>query len=202
MEENNKSLPRAKKIEIFEKEFLPHIEALKTFAFYLTYDEEEANDLVQDTYLKAFRFIEKYDKGTNAKAWLFKILKNAYINNYRKKSKQPDKVDFEEVVNYHESDDLSQNQYSHLKEEIVENMMGDEITRALNALPPEFRTVILLADVEDFSYKEMAKILDIPVGTVRSRLFRARNMLKDFLKKYALSLGYKDYRTGKNNEEE
>ena len=202
MEENNNSISREKKIEIFEKEFLPHIEALKTFAFYLTYDEEEANDLVQDTYLKAFRFIEKYDKGTNAKAWLFKILKNAYINNYRKKSKQPDEVDFEEVINYHESDDLSKSQYSYLKEEIVENMMGDEITRALNALPPEFKTVILLADVEDFSYKEMAKILDIPVGTVRSRLFRARNMLKEFLKKYAFSLGYKDYRSGKKNEEE
>ncbi len=201
MTERKNPISREQKIEIFEREFLPHIEALKTFAFYLTYDEDEANDLVQDTYLKAFRFIEKYDKGTNAKAWLFKILKNAYINEYRKKSKQPDKVDFDEVINYHESDDLAQNKYFDLQEEIVENMMGDEITRALNSLPSEFRTVILLADIENFSYKEMAKILDIPVGTVRSRLFRARNMLKELLKKYALSLGYKDYR-GHNKEEE
>ncbi len=200
MMENGNSISREKKIEIFEREFLPHIEALKTFAFYLTYDEDEANDLVQDTYLKAFRFIEKYDKGTNAKAWLFKILKNAYINDYRKKSKQPDKVDFEEVINYHESEDLAQNRYFDLQEQIVENMMGDEITRALNSLPSEFRTVILLADIENFSYKEMAKILDIPVGTVRSRLFRARNMLKELLKKYAFSLGYKDYRGRKEEE--
>ncbi len=200
MTEKKNSMSREQKIEIFEKEFLPHIEALKTFAFYLTYDEDEANDLVQDTYLKAFRFIDKYDKGTNAKAWLFKILKNAYINDYRKKSKQPDKVDFNEVINYHESDDLAQSKYFDLQEEIVENMMGDEITKALNSLPSEFKTVILLADIENFSYKEMAKILDIPVGTVRSRLFRARNMLKELLKKYALSLGYKDYR--KYNKEE
>lgn len=201
MMEDKSPISREKKIEIFENELLPHIEALKTFAFYLTYDEEEANDLVQDTYLKAFRFIEKYDKGTNAKAWLFKILKNAYINEYRKKSKQPDKVDFEEVINYHESDDLAQNKYYDLEEQIVENMMGDEIVRALNSLPSEFKTVILLADIENFSYKEMAVILDIPVGTVRSRLFRARNMLKELLKKYAFSLGYKDYR-GQNKEEE
>lgn len=200
MTKDRNPISREKKIEIFENEFLPHIEALKTFAYYLTYDEEDANDLVQDTYLKAFRFAEKYDRGTNAKAWLFKILKNAYINDYRKKSKQPDKVDFEEVINYHKSDDASQNKYLNLKEELFENIMGDEITMALNSLPPEFRTVILLADIEDFSYKEMAKILDIPIGTVRSRLFRARNLLKELLKKYAFSLGYKDYR-GKSEEE-
>lgn len=201
MSDSKKPISRKKKIEIFEKEFLPYIDALKTFAFYLTYDENEADDLVQETYLKAFRFIEKYDKGTNAKAWLFKILKNAYINQYRKKSKQPDKVDFDEVVNYHESDDLAQNKYFDLQEQIMETMMGDEITKALNSLPQEFRSVILLADIENFTYKEMAKILDIPIGTVRSRLFRARNLLKELLKKYAFSLGYKDYR-GRYKEEE
>ncbi len=200
MSEEKGKLTREEKIEIFEKEFLPHVEALKTFAYYLTYNDNDANDLVQETYMKAFRFAEKFDKGTNAKAWLFRILKNAYINDYRKKSKQPDRVDFEDVINYHKSDDVSDNKYLNLKEESIEEMMGDEITKAINSLPPEFRTVILLADIEDFSYKEISKIIDVPIGTVRSRLFRARNTLKDLLKKYAFSLGYKDYRSGKEEE--
>jgi len=199
MSKEEKTLTRKKKIEIFEKEFLPHIEALKTFAFYLTYNDNDANDLVQETYLKAFRFAEKFDLGTNAKAWLFRILKNAYINEYRKKSKQPGRVDFEDVINYHKSDDVSNSKYLELREESFDNKMGDEITMAINSLPQEFRTVILLADIEDFSYKEISKIIGIPIGTVRSRLFRARNTLKELLKKYALSLGYKDYR---NKEEE
>ena len=200
-------LDRKSKIEIFEKEFLPHIEALKTFAFYLTYDEEDANDLVQDTYLKAYKFIEKYDTGTNAKAWLFRILKNAYINDYRRMSKRPDKVGYEDISNYHQGD-TGENSFADLSEDMFENIMGDEVTKALNILPPEFKTVILLADLEDFSYKEIARILEIPVGTVRSRLFRARNLLKEILKKYATSLGYKDYRGGydkddmENGEEE
>ena len=202
MTKKKDNISREKKIEIFEKEFLPHIDALKTFAFYLTYNDEDANDLVQETYLKAFRFAEKYNKGTNSKAWLFRILKNAYINAYRKKSKQPDRVDFEEVVNYHKSDDASQNKYLNLKEEeLFENIMGDEITKAISSLPAEFRTVILLADIEDFSYKEIAKIINIPIGTVRSRLFRARNTLKELLKKYAFSLGYKDFRGSEYEEE-
>lgn len=190
-----------KRIEIFEKEFLPHIEALKTFAFYLTYDEEDTNDLVQDTYLKAFKFVDKYDKGTNSKAWLFKILKNAYINEYRKKSRQPDRVDFEEVIHYHNDDDNLDNRYLDLKEEEFDSIMGDEVTQAINALPAEFRTVILLADIEDFSYREMSVILEVPLGTVRSRLFRARNSLKELLKNYAGTLGYKNLRGNKPEEE-
>jgi RNA polymerase sigma-70 factor (ECF subfamily) len=190
-----------KRIEIFEKEFLPHIEALKTFAYYLTYDEEDTNDLVQDTYLKAFKFVDKYDKGTNSKAWLFKILKNAYINEYRKKSRQPDRVDFEEVIHYHNDDDNLDNRYLDLKEEEFDSIMGDEVTQAINALPAEFRTVILLADIENFSYKEMSVILEVPLGTVRSRLFRARNALKELIKNYAGSLGYKNLRGNKTEEE-
>ena len=193
---------------IFEEEFLPHIDALKTFAYHLTYNEEDANDLVQETYLKGIRFIDKYDEGTNAKAWLFKILKNAYINEYRKKSKRPTKVDFEDVVSYHDSETDVLPGYLDLREEIFENMMGDEVTIAINSLPIDFRTVILLCDVEGFTYEEISKIIDVPIGTVRSRLFRARNMLKDKLKSYALKIGYKDYRGSKSkanterNEEE
>jgi len=192
-----------KKNQLFERELLPHIDALKTFAFHLTYNENDADDLVQETYMKAYRFIDKYIEGTNAKAWLFKILKNAYINEYRKKSKRPTKVDFEDIISYHDSDDKSNTSYLDLREEIFENMMGDEVTNAINKLPIDFRTVILLCDVEGFTYEEISKIINVPIGTVRSRLFRARNMLKEKLKEYAKTMGYKDVRGAKaKNEEE
>lgn len=181
---------------IFEEEFLPHADALNTFAYHLTYNDDDANDLVQEAFLKAYRFIDKYDVGTNAKAWLFKILKNAFINQYRKKTKQPIKVDYEEVISYHDGEnDSTYASYMDLREEMFEHMMGDEVTNAINALPIDFRTVILLCDIENFTYEEISKIVDIPVGTVRSRLHRARNMLKDQLKNYAHSLGYKDKRS-------
>jgi len=180
--------------EIFKKELLPHIDSLHTFAYHLSYNEEDANDLVQETYLKAYRFIEKYREGTNAKAWLFKILKNAYINQYRKKSKRPKKVDFEDIVKYQDSDIAGFTTYEDLRVELFENMMGDEVTIAINTLPIDFRTVILLCDIEGFTYEEISKIIDVPIGTVRSRLFRARNLLKEKLKAYAEKLGFTDKR--------
>jgi RNA polymerase sigma factor (sigma-70 family) len=179
---------------IFEEELLPHVAALQTFAYHLTYNQEDADDLVQETYLKAYRFIEKYEKGTNAKAWLFKILKNAFINEYRKKSKQPTKVDFEDIVAYHDTDDHRVIGYSDLREEIFLHMMGDEVTSAINSLPIDFRTVILLCDIEGFTYQEISAIIDVPLGTVRSRLFRARNLLKEKLTDYASKHGYTDIR--------
>jgi len=195
-------LDKNKKDQVFENELLPHIDALKTFAFHLTYNENDADDLVQETYMKAYRFIDKYIEGTNAKAWLFKILKNAYINEYRKKSKRPKQVDFEDIVSYHDSDDSSSTSYLDLREEIFQNMMGDEVTIAINRLPIDFRTVILLCDVEGFTYEEISKIINVPIGTVRSRLFRARNMLKEKLKKYAESKGFRDVRGSKTESEE
>lgn len=194
---------KTKAESVFEKELFPHIDALKTFAYHLTYDEDDANDLVQETYMKAHRFIDKYIEGTNAKAWLFKILKNAYINEYRKKSKRPTRVDFEDIVSYHNSDSVIPG-YLDLREEIFDGMMGDEVTTAINSLPIDFRTVVLLCDVEGFTYEEISKIIDVPIGTVRSRLFRARNMLKDKLKTYAQKFGYEDKRKGGvgNKEEE
>ena len=197
-----KPLNKERQRRIFEEELFPHMDALKTFAFHHSYNEEDANDLVQETYLKAHRFIDKYIEGTNAKAWLFKILKNAYINEYRKKSKRPTKVDFEDIVSYHDSEDSSGTGYLDLREEIFENMMGDEVTVAINSLPIDFRTVVLLCDVEGFTYEEISKIIDVPIGTVRSRLFRARNMLKEKLKKYAENLGYEDKRGQKKNTDE
>jgi RNA polymerase sigma-70 factor (ECF subfamily) len=181
------------KYKIFDEEFMPHINSMYNFAFRLTMDEDDANDLVQDTYLKAFRFINSFQKGTNAKAWLFRILKNSFINDYRKKSKEPAKVDYQEVETFYNSEDAeADNITPDLRSESLSEMIGDEVANALNSLAVDFRTVIILCDIEGFTYEEMAKILDIPIGTVRSRLHRARNLLKDKLRNYAKTMGYDD----------
>lgn len=178
--------------ELFEKELLPHADALYNFAYHLTYSDADANDLVQETFMKAFRSIDSYHQGTNAKAWLFKILKNAFINEYRRKSKLPDTVNYEDYLGYEDADEENNiTGVIDVKEDVFAGMMGDEVTQALNSLPDEFRTVILLCDMEGFSYEEIAKIVDIPIGTVRSRLHRARNMLKEKLKTYANKMGFK-----------
>lgn len=198
-------MAKTKSQQIFEKELFPHMEALKTFAYHLTYNEEDADDLVQETYLKAHKFIENYDAGTNAKAWLFKILKNAYINDYRKKVRRPTKVDLDDLISIRDGENPNSHTFHDLRQVIFDNTMGDEVTMAMNSLPIEFRTVILLCDIENFSYDEIAKILELPIGTVRSRLFRARNMLKEKLKQYAINMGYKDMRglrRGEYGEEE
>ncbi len=185
------------KYKVFDQEFMPHIDSMYNFAFKLTNDEDDANDLVQDTYLKAFRFINSFERGTNAKAWLFRILKNSFINDYRKKSKEPSKVDYQEIETVYNSNEDFGSEVEHttdLRYEAVQDMIGDEVATALNSLPVDFRTVIILCDIEGFTYEEMAKILDIPIGTVRSRLHRARNLLKDKLRSYALSMGFKEFK--------
>lgn len=180
--------------QLFEQEFMPHLDALYNFAFHLTQSEEDANDLVQDTFLKAYRFIESYERGTNAKAWLFKILKNSFINEYRRKVRQPADVDFEEYVAYQDAEDSTQVGDLDLREEVLRELIGDEVTEALNELPVDFRTVIILCDLEGFSYEEIAKIIDIPIGTVRSRLHRARNIMKEKLRDYARKMGFQENR--------
>ena len=181
--------------KIFERELLIHADALNTFAYHLTYNDADASDLVQETFLKAYKSIESYHVGTNAKAWLFKILKNAFINEYRKKAKRPHMVDYDGLVNINEEENgTNYSSYTDLRKEIYENMMGDEVTNALNSLDERFRAVLLLSDVEDFKYDEIAAIMDIKVGTVRSRLHRARNMLKEKLKEYGESQGFEDKR--------
>jgi RNA polymerase sigma factor (sigma-70 family) len=179
------------KQEVFDNEFMPHINSMYNFAYRLTFDEDDAKDLVQDTYLKAYRFIDSFQQGTNAKAWLFRILKNSFINDYRKKSKEPSKVDYQEVESYYNSEEVDRQITPDLRVEALKDMIGDEISNALNALDVDFRTVIILCDLEGFKYEEMAKILDIPIGTVRSRLHRARNLLKEKLSEYAKQMGYK-----------
>ena len=183
-ESNN--ISKAEKEKIFNESFMPHADALYNFAYKLVFDEDEAKDLLQETFLKAFRFFDYYEQGTNAKAWLFRILKNTFINEFRKKSKAPNKVDYSEVEEYYNNSGVTVD----LRNETVKQSMGDEIVIAVNSLPVDFRTAIILCDVEGFTYEEMSGILDIPVGTVRSRLHRARHMLKEKLIDYATKKGY------------
>jgi RNA polymerase sigma-70 factor (ECF subfamily) len=174
---------------IYEQEFLPLADALYGFAYRLEMDASLAEDLVQETYLKAWRYIERYAEGTNAKAWLFRICRNLFLTAYRNRKKQPYKVDFQDVVVFHNEDDPVKPTYYGLHEELENQQLGDEITFALNALSPNYRAVVLL-DMEDFSYEEMAVLLEIPIGTVRSRLHRARNLLAERLREYAAGQGY------------
>ena len=186
------SYTEKEKNQIFQEEMLPHLDSMYNFAFRLTLNEDDAKDLVQDTYLKAFRFINSFEKGTNAKAWLFRILKNSFINDFRKKSREPSKVDYQEVETFYNSEefDTEIEATSDLRSEAVQDLIGDEVATAINSLEVDFRIAIILCDIEGFTYEEMAKILDIPIGTVRSRLHRARGLLKEKLSEYAKKMGY------------
>ncbi len=174
----------------FEKEAIPYMDAVYNFALRMTGDEDDADDLVQETYLKAFRFFDKFEKGTNCKAWLFRILKNSYINDYRKQTKEPDKVDYEDVQNFYETIKSDEVESKHYENDAFTNLLDDEISSAITELPEDFRTVIILSDIEGFTYEEISDFVDIPVGTVRSRLHRARKMLYAQLYDYAKDHGF------------
>lgn len=179
-----------KKQQDFDEEIIPHLDALYNFGLRLTSDPNDAEDLVQDTIVKAYRFFSSYEKGTNAKAWLFRILKNSYINNYRKKSKKPQQVDYDEVATFYETIRAERTETSDLEDKMFRELIDDELSNALDNIPEDFRTVVLLCDVEDFTYEEIANMLDVPIGTIRSRLHRGRNLLKAELMDYASKRGY------------
>lgn len=179
-----------RKQDDFNEEIIPHLDALHNFGLRLTSDPNDAEDLVQDTIVKAYRFFSSYEKGTNAKAWLFRILKNSYINNYRKKSKKPQEVDYDEVATFYETIRAERTETSDLEDKMFRELIDDDISKALNDIPEDFRTVVLLCDVEDFTYEEIANMLDVPIGTIRSRLHRGRNLLKAQLLEYAQKRGY------------
>jgi RNA polymerase sigma-70 factor, ECF subfamily len=174
----------------FNEEIIPHLDALYNFGLRLTTDPNDAEDLVQDTIVKAYRFFSSYEKGTNAKAWLFRILKNSYINNYRKKSKKPQEVDYDEVATFYETIRAERTETSDLEDKMFRELIDDDLSKALEEIPEDFRTVVLLCDVEDFTYEEIANMLDVPIGTIRSRLHRGRNLLKAQLMDYATKRGY------------
>jgi len=179
-----------RKQDDFNDEIIPHLDALYNFGLRLTSDPNDAEDLVQDTIVKAYRFFDSYEKGTNAKAWLFRILKNSYINNYRKKSKKPQEVDYDEVASFYESIRAERTETSDMEDKMFRELIDDDISNALDEIPEDFRTVVLLCDVEDFTYEEIANMLDVPIGTIRSRLHRGRNLLKAQLMDYATKKGY------------
>src|SRR5690554_2212826 len=150
-----------RKQEEFNEEILPHLDALYNFRLRLTADPNDTEDLVQDTVVKAYRFFSSYEKGTNAKAWLFRILKNSYINNYRKKSKKPQEVDYDEVATFYETIRAERTETSDLEDKMFRELIDDDISNALDDIPEDFRTVVLLCDVESFTYEEIANMLDV-----------------------------------------
>jgi RNA polymerase sigma-70 factor (ECF subfamily) len=167
------------------------MDALYGAALRLTRSPRDAEDLVQDTYLKAFRFFDTFEKGTNVKAWLFKILTNTFINKYRRKVKEREiaEAPAEDIVL---DRFVSTEQVRALQEperDFFGRLLSDEVVEALDQVPVDFRMVVILADIQDFSYKEIAEIVGCPVGTVMSRLFRGRRILQNHLYQYAIKEG-------------
>src|SRR6267142_1762976 len=167
--------------DTFEADALAFLDALYRTALRMTRSEADAEDLVQETYIKAFRFREQFTPGTNLKAWLFRILTNTFINSYRRRQSQPEFTELEDVDEfslYKRMSDLRTSSTSGNPEtEFLDGLVDSEVKDALTELPEKFRSVVLL-DVEGFSYKEIAEMLDIPIGTVMSRLHRGRKFLQ------------------------
>jgi RNA polymerase sigma-70 factor (ECF subfamily) len=185
------SIPKAlqKRQAEFEAEVIPHRDILYNFALRTTGDKDDALDLLQETFMKAFRFWDKYEKGTNVRAWLFRIMKNSYINRYRKETREPAMVDYDDVENFYDSIRDETTDSNDLQKKIYSNMLGDEVTQALQSLPEDFRTVVILCDIEGLTYDEIAEFLNCPIGTIRSRLHRGRKMLEEKLYDYARERG-------------
>ena len=180
----------AKLKEDFNAEALPYMSLLRNYANKICNNELDADDLLQETYMRAFRFYNKFEKGTNIKAWLFRIMKNLFINEYRKNQKSPGKVDYEEIENFYESIKSNYMDTGDVQEKIYNSQLDDEVTYALNSLQDEFKTVIILCDIEGLSYEEIADFVQCPVGTIRSRLHRGRKILQQKLNSYARKRGY------------
>ena len=178
-----------KKHSDFEREALPHMDVLYSYALRTTGNEDDARDLLQETFLKAYRFWDKYEKGTNIRAWLFRIMKNSYINRYRKETKEPDKVDYGDIENFYNSIRANYADTNDLQEKLFGNLLGDEVAKALEEIPEDFRTVVILCDIEGMTYEEISEFIERPIGTVRSRLHRGRKLLQAKLFDYARKQG-------------
>jgi len=170
---------------------LPYREPLYKTALRLTRNSEDAEDLLQETYLKAYRHYNSFQPGTNLKAWLFKILKNTFINEYRRRKQIPPQVDFSEFEETFESVLVGKDRAVRTPEDdLLESTLDGEVRRALSALPHNYKVVVLLADLEGYAYKEIAEILAIPVGTVMSRLYRGRRLLEKALLSFGVRYNY------------
>jgi RNA polymerase sigma-70 factor (ECF subfamily) len=179
----------------FECLALGHINPLYSAALRLTKNDRDAEDLVQDTFLRAFRFFDKFERGTNMKAWLFKILTNTFINRYRRRVKERSVV--EGAARESASNGTAQGfvaldateTSANPEQYLFDRLLSDDVLHAIDGLPIDFRLVVILADLQEFSYKEIAEILDCPVGTVMSRLYRGRKLLQKQLLGYAIDQG-------------
>jgi len=178
-----------KRQQEFETEAFPHKDILLNFALRTTGDKDDAHDLLQETFMKAFRFWDKYEKGTNIRAWLFRIMKNTYINRYRKETREPGMVDYDDVENFYDLIRDDSTDSNDLQKRMYNNMLSDEVIDALQSLPEDFRTVVILCDIEELTYDEISEFLNCPIGTVRSRLHRGRKMLEEKLHDYAKDRG-------------
>ncbi|HEY3220552.1 MAG TPA: sigma-70 family RNA polymerase sigma factor [Gemmatimonadales bacterium] len=180
-------VPADEKRASFEREALVHLDVLYRVALRLTGNAADADDLVQETMLKAYRAWDQYEKGTNAKAWLLTILRHAFINEYRRKTRHPETVDLDRIEPYAV---FSEVQDDDPQGAFFDKIVDDQVLRAIDQLPVAFRETLVLSDVEGMSYQEIAGILEVPVGTVKSRLFRARQLLQGKLYDYAVEMGY------------
>ncbi len=173
----------------FTDEAMPLMSSLYSAALRMTRNPADAEDLVQETYLKAFRAYERFEAGTNLKAWMYRILTNSYINDYRKKQRRPDESDIEDVEDlylYRRIGGLAGATLGRSAEDELMDLFGEaEVKEALEELAEHYRLPVLLADVEGFAYKEIAEILDVPIGTVMSRLHRGRKQLQKLLYEFA-----------------
>jgi RNA polymerase sigma-70 factor (ECF subfamily) len=177
----------------FADEALPLMPALYGAALRLTRNPQDAEDLVQETYLKAYRAYDTFEEGSNLKAWLYKILHNSFINRYRARKRRPQETDLEDVEELYLYRRLtgpeSVSMATSPEEELLASITDEHVKAALESLPEQFRIAVYLADVEGFSYQEIADILDVPIGTVMSRLHRGRKQLQKALYDYALEAG-------------
>jgi len=187
MTPNTTPTPVDEKRQSFEREALVHLDALYRVALRLTANAADADDLVQETMLKAYRAWDQYEKGTNAKGWLMTILRHAFINEYRRRTRHPENVDLDTIEPFAVFGEV---QDEDPQGAFFDKIVDDEVLREIDKLPEAFRETLVLSDVEGMSYQEIAKILEIPVGTVKSRLFRARKVLQGRLYEYAVSQGY------------
>ena len=180
--------------EEFVEQAMQFASHLYPVALRMTRNRADAEDLVQETYLKAWRSFATFHEGTNLRAWLFRIMTNTFINNYRAKQRRPEEEGLEEVEDlylYKRLNTFDQSRMSASAEDQMMDLFPDEdIRAALEELPEVFRMPVLLADVEGFSYKEAAEIIGIPTGTIMSRLHRGRKQLRELLAEYARELGY------------
>ena len=178
--------------QLFEEQAMEHIDKLYAHAMRKTGNSADANDLVQETYLKAFAAFDQFQQGTNIKAWLHRILENTYINQYRKQQNQPYYSPLEELEDWQLGDAESRTATSSrsAEAEAIDHLPASAIKDALQALPEDFRAAVYLVDVEGYSYQEVADIMDTPTGTVMSRLHRGRKLLREQLADYAREQGF------------